>query len=57
MRLLQILVELIFAFGPYILCAAAGAYAEARWGANAKVVVAAAKAKLEAEVAALKAKL
>lgn len=57
MRLLQIALELLFDLGPYLLCAAAGAYLEAKYGANAKVVVAAAKAKLEAEVSALKAKL
>lgn len=50
---MEVAFELLMFFAPYILCAAGGAYLEAKFGGKALAEL----AKVKAELAALKARL
>lgn len=53
LMILEFSLQIVALVAPYVLCAAAGAYLESKYGSTAKAQVAA----IEAELKALKAKL
>lgn len=57
MRALQISVELLMLFGPYLLAAGAGAYIEAKYGQKALAALHDELAKAKGELAILRSKL
>lgn len=57
MYALQVAVELLFAFGPYVLAAGAGAYLEAKYGQKAAALAAKELAAAKDELALLRSKI